>query len=439
MEKVSQQLEKIKQLTKENKFDEALALCSEAVGEFPQVAELYYQKAVILWNKSEVFDLPREEFSDLLKKATDLDPHYSEPHTLWGYANLLLGYPAQAEAGYTRAIAANPQDWEAYAYRGELYKRYEMYDKAVEDFTKAIDGGLAGNRTYAFRADSKYALKDYEGALADYTKGIELNPNYGGGFFGRGRCKYALEDYAGAVEEYNQAIALFPNEASLYGYRADAKMKLDDSTGALADFQKALELNPTDKMALRAVGDLQQKILSDIPEGTPSLEVTLKNGYKASLVTLPNGEQVSLWHLGAEADEPEQAETPVSQESTEEDFPEETDEESLEEDSFLLDMRYKLYARAASAISADDADGLRKLLADGMKPDITDENGYTPLMLACSMGKKQMVEILVEHGADINMPHIMDGNPTGMNALKLAECMGHTEIVNFLKGKGAKA
>ena len=99
MEKVAQQLEEIKKLTQEKKFNEALILCDEAVSKFPQVAEVYYQKAVVLWNKSEVFDLPREEFSDLLKKATDLDPHYSEPHKLWGYANLLLGYPSQAEDG----------------------------------------------------------------------------------------------------------------------------------------------------------------------------------------------------------------------------------------------------------------------------------------------------------------------------------------------------
>lgn len=426
MEKVAQQLEEIKKLTQEKKFNEALILCDEAVSKFPQVAEVYYQKAVVLWNKSEVFDLPREEFSDLLKKATDLDPHYSEPHKLWGYANLLLGYPSQAEDGYTRAIAANPQDWEAYAYRGELYKRYEMYDKAVEDFTTAIDGGLAGNRTYAFRADSKYALKDYEGALADYTKGIELNPNYGGGYYGRGRCKYALEDYAGAVEEYSKAISLFPKEASLYVPRGDAKIRLQDFTGALADFQKVLELKPQDETALRAVKDLQQKILADIPDGTPCLEVTLKNGNKARVVTLPNGEQVTLLQL-EELSSPEQPEASLIQKDSEED-----------DESSLFELRQKNYTRAADAISTDDTNGLRKMLEEGLSPNITDENGYTPLMLACSLGKKEMAEILVEHGADINMPHIMDGNPTGMNALKLAECMGHSEIVTLLKSLTAQ-
>ena len=54
------------------------------------------------------------------------------------------------------------------------------------------------------------------------------------------------------------------------------------------------------------------------------------------------------------------------------------------------------------------------------------------------MGKKEMVKILIEHGADVNMPHIMDDNPTGFNALKLAKDMGHTEIVAILKAAGAK-
>lgn len=434
MEKLQQQLEEIKKLIAQGSYDKALTLCAETIGEFPDVAELYYQKAVILWNKSEVYDLPREEFSNLLKKATDLDPQYSEPHKLWAYSNLLLGYPAQAEAGYTRAIAANPQDWEAYAFRGELYKRHEMYEKAVEDLTKALEGGFGGNRAYAFRADSKFALKDYEGALEDYTKAIALNPNYGGGFYGRGRCKYALQDYAGAVEEYNQAISLFPNEASLYGPRGDAKIRLNDFTGALADFQKALELNPEDQVAPRAIADLQQKILSEIPEGTPCLEVTLKNGRKAKLVTLPNGEQVSLWEL-EENPAPEPTEEAAVQENCTEECVEDIDED---DDDFLFKLRQQMYARAASAISMEDAAGLRKMLAEGLNPNITDENGYTPLMLACSMGKKEMVKVLLEQGADVNMPHIMDGNPTGMNALKLAECMGHTEIVKLLMEKGGQ-
>lgn len=419
-------LEQIVSLTKENKWDDALVACDQAIKAFPQEAVVYFRKAEVLWAKSEVFDLPREEFSDLLKKATDLDPHYSEPHKLWAYSNQLLGYPSRAETGYTRAIEANPQDWEAYALRGELYQQYEMYEKAVADFTKAIDGGLAENRTYGFRAASRYALKDYEGALADYTKAIELNPNYGGGFYGRGRCKYALQDYAGAVEEYNQAIALFPNEASLYGPRGEAKIKLNDFTGALADFQKLLELTPQDKKVWQTVRELQEKIISEIPASVPAMEVTLKNGYKASCIVLPSGEQVSLWHLDEGEQLPEQ---PIETEEAE-------DEDT--EDNFLLNVRWELCSRAAVAISVDDTDELRNLLKGGMKPDITDENGYTPLMIASQMGKKEMVKILIEHGADVNMPHIMDDNPTGFNALKLAKDMGHTEIVAILKAAGAK-
>ncbi|MBR2392684.1 MAG: tetratricopeptide repeat protein, partial [Elusimicrobiaceae bacterium] len=235
MEKLAQKKEGINKLLKEQKYDLALISCAETIGEFPEEAELYYLKALTLWNKSDVFNVPRDEFSNLLKKATDLDPHYSEPHKLWAYANQLLGYPSMADTGYTRAIEANPEDWEAYGLRGELRLICGMHQEALEDLNKIIDAGQGGNRAYAFRADAKYALKDYKGALADYTKGIELNPNYGGGYYGRGRCKYALEDYAGAVEEYSKAISLFPKEASLYVPRGDAKIRLQDFTGAWAD------------------------------------------------------------------------------------------------------------------------------------------------------------------------------------------------------------
>lgn len=297
MERFAREIEEIKQLTRAQKYEEALSLCNKTLQDFPQMAELYYQKALILWNKSEVVDLPQQEFFDLLKKASELDPSQSEPHKLCGYAHQLLGNPARADAAYTRAIEANPQDLAAYSYRGELRLLCGMYPEAVEDLTKIIDTGHSGPRAYAFRADAKYALKDYEGALADYAKGIELNPHYGGGYFGKGRCKYALQDYTGAVEEYSCAINLFPQETSLYACRGDAYIKLNNNLLALADFQKILELNPQDKTALRAVADLQPNVLAGLPEGVSFLEVILPTGYKASIAELPNGEKVTLLHL----------------------------------------------------------------------------------------------------------------------------------------------
>ena len=59
--------------------------------------------------------------------------------------------------------------------------------------------------------------------------------------------------------------------------------------------------------------------------------------------------------------------------------------------------------------------------------------GYTPLIMAARNNKKELVEFLIQHGADVNAT-TGDGN----TALSLATKAGHAEIVKMLKASGAK-
>lgn len=66
------------------------------------------------------------------------------------------------------------------------------------------------------------------------------------------------------------------------------------------------------------------------------------------------------------------------------------------------------------------------------------DSGYTPLMMAAQTGNKDFVALLLEAGADFNAPLIINGQDTGLNALKIAETGGFEEIADMLKSAGAK-
>ncbi|KAH9947140.1 ankyrin [Amylocystis lapponica] len=61
-----------------------------------------------------------------------------------------------------------------------------------------------------------------------------------------------------------------------------------------------------------------------------------------------------------------------------------------------------------------------------------DENGYTPLHLACDRGHIEVVEILLDRGADMCKKDSDD-----FSALELAEIAEHDDIVALIKGKCA--
>ncbi len=74
-----------------------------------------------------------------------------------------------------------------------------------------------------------------------------------------------------------------------------------------------------------------------------------------------------------------------------------------------------------------------KLLEKGAEVDLVDKGGYSAMMLAASNNFAQVVELLIEHGADINRVD----HSNGWSALIWAAKRGHTETVSVLLKHGA--
>jgi len=83
---------------------------------------------------------------------------------------------------FSEAIRLNPQDAEAYGYRGDCYSATSQYELAVKDFTDAIKyvpsnefqivAGYYGSRGVAYKALGKLDL-----AKQDFEKAFKLDPN----------------------------------------------------------------------------------------------------------------------------------------------------------------------------------------------------------------------------------------------------------------------
>ena len=282
---VQEYIQKIKDLRKILDLDKAMEVCNEAISNYPQAAELYFLKALIIWNQSKIVDLPREEFSSLLKYATDLDPHYSEPHKLWAYANEQMGNLENALLGYTRAFEADPKDFQALEMQAEITRKLGDYEKALELFDKLISTFTEINEwPYISRGAVKIDLKDLNGAIADFNKALEMNPKARAALGMRGECKRNLKDFKGAEEDFTKVISLYPNDTLGYEERAKVYLKEYKLLKALRDLQQVLFLDSERNDLISIIIDLQKLLWARVPSGTDVLHVTLETGYKAKRV-----------------------------------------------------------------------------------------------------------------------------------------------------------
>lgn len=85
------------------------------------------------------------------------------------------------------------------------------------------------------------------------------------------------------------------------------------------------------------------------------------------------------------------------------------------------------------AVNINDEEGTRRVLQAGnVKVDVPDKLSFTPLMVAAQKGFTRLVNILVNHGADVNHK-----NGSGKDSLMLACFAGHLDVVKYLRKFGA--
>lgn len=132
----------------------------------------------------------------------------------------------------------------AYNNRGLAFLNERSYDKALEDFDKAIK--LYPNYTLAY-INRGNVLRDkhmYYEALSDYNKAIKLEPNFHKTYFNRGTLFLKNKKSDEALCDFNKAIDLNASYTEAYVNRGLLYMNEKKYDKALADYNKAIDLNP---------------------------------------------------------------------------------------------------------------------------------------------------------------------------------------------------
>jgi tetratricopeptide (TPR) repeat protein len=83
-------------------------------------------------------------------------------------------------------------------------------EKALEDFSRAIEIDPTRANGYAGRANTLNTLGRYEEALKDYDKAIEIDPKLANAYVNRGSAHSHLEQYEKAIQDYEMGLELDP-------------------------------------------------------------------------------------------------------------------------------------------------------------------------------------------------------------------------------------
>lgn len=163
---------------------------------------------------------------------------------------------------YTRAIAQDPEDLEAYLKRGLAYQQLDEYYKAIGDFSDVIvlDRNTKVNRpgpynidAYLNRGYSYLVVRDFEPAMKDFDTSIVINPFDKRCYMMKGLTLVEQGRAEDAMNQFNIAIAFDGQYTEAYLNRGSLYIKKGDYEKAIEDYSHAVKFNqnPEDDRAFR--------------------------------------------------------------------------------------------------------------------------------------------------------------------------------------------
>jgi tetratricopeptide (TPR) repeat protein len=132
----------------------------------------------------------------------------------------------------------------AYYMKGSGCLNRKQYDKAIENYTKAIKVNDRVREYWLCRGNAYREMRRNREAIEDYTKAIELYPGFKEAYFNRGRTRNGIKDYRGAIADFSKVIELNPRDKYSYSNRGYAYRQLGKSDEAIRDYRKSIEIDP---------------------------------------------------------------------------------------------------------------------------------------------------------------------------------------------------
>lgn len=215
---------------------DALVFYNRAIDADPNLAEAYARRGQLRRRLLTATDSDREGAREDLKKAVALG--YEDPEAFSDLASALEGAKdlAGAVEQLNKAIRLAPKEGKYLRQRASLYERQKDWERAITDWTSLIALKPEAS-VYEHRGDTLVEARAFDRALADFTKAIELDPKDADLLVARARAKRLSGDRVGALADYSAAHAQDP---SLPAVAADLS-NADKADAARHDFQRALQ------------------------------------------------------------------------------------------------------------------------------------------------------------------------------------------------------
>ena len=145
-----------------------------------------------------------EEAIQDLSRFIDSHPTNSAAFNNRGVARWEIGQIENALGDFENAVLVNPNDPIPHVNKGDVLKRLNEYQKAIESYTQAIE--IEGNISfYICRAYTYVEMDLPQKAIEDFDVALGLDPKHKQTYIARGKAYEAIGDKTRATQDFERA------------------------------------------------------------------------------------------------------------------------------------------------------------------------------------------------------------------------------------------
>lgn len=160
---------------------------------------------------------------------------------------------------FTRLLQYNTKLPASYIGLGSIYAMKSEYEKAIDEFSKAITADSTLSDAWKRRGQTYAANGNVAKGLYDLTKALEIgnDPDI---YYQRGLVYHQLKHYRKALQDFRAAEANGISTASLYNYIGMCEGQLGHVQNSLDAHKKSLEIEPNFREALLNYGQMYKEM-----------------------------------------------------------------------------------------------------------------------------------------------------------------------------------
>lgn len=220
-------------------FSSAIQFFTKLLKEDPKNVDSLFNRACCYMNMKEY----KLAIPDLISICTDYPLYKKKLYIALAMCFANLNDLESGIRHLTKGLLKYPKFTEAYVARGQFFTLQLKWEKAVQDFYKAISLNPAEGSAYIGLGDAYLGINDKKNSIKAYSQAVQCASTSSEALIKRAKIFFELQDFSKSLSDLETALSYNPEDAEAYYYKSLILLSQENLTEAALCLEQVVKFD----------------------------------------------------------------------------------------------------------------------------------------------------------------------------------------------------